>query len=104
MRSVTEAPVVSAPAHLAERIARRDPVEAVKLLETQPVEAVAEALEQVNPSIRGEVLKAMPDPRRAAVLEAAHSDVRDHWGRNLEYPESTIGSLMDPPLGVLHPE
>ena len=104
MRSVAEAPAVSAPAHLAERIARRDPLEAVKLLETQPVEAVADALEQVNPSIRWAVLKAMPDPRRAAALEAAHPDVRDHWGRNLEYPESTIGSLMDPPLGVLHPD
>ena len=104
MRSVVEAPVMSAPAHLAERITRRDPVEAVRLLESQPVEVVAEALEQVNPSVRWGVLKATPDARRAEVLGAAHSDLRDQWRRNLEYPENTIGSLMDPPLGVLHPD
>jgi magnesium transporter len=104
MRSVAEAPVMSAPAHLAERITRRDPVEAVRLLESQPVEVVAEALEQVNPSVRWGVLKATPDARRAEVLGVAHSDLRDQWRRNLEYPENTIGSLMDPPLGVLHPD
>lgn len=104
MRSVAEAPGMSAPAHLAERITRRDPVEAVRLLESQPVEVVAEALEQVNPSVRWGVLKATPDARRAELLGAAHSDLRDQWGRNLEYPENTIGSLMDPPLGVLHPD
>ena len=104
MRAVSEAPVTSAPAHLAERISRRDPLEAVKLLESQPVDAVVEALEQINPSIRWGVLRAMPEARRAEVLEAARPEHRDHWRRNLEYPENTIGSLMDPPLGVLHPD
>jgi magnesium transporter len=104
MRAVAEAPGGSAPAHLAERIARRDPLEAVRLLESQPVDAVAEALEQVNPGIRWGVLRAMPEARRDEVLEAARPDVRDPWRRNLEYPENTIGSLMDPPLGVLHPD
>jgi len=104
MSAVVEAPEMSAPAHLAERIARRDPVEAVRLLESQPVDVVAEALEQINPSVRWGVLRAMPDARRSEVLEAARSDLRDHWRRNIEYPENTIGSLMDPPLGVLHPD
>ncbi|HET6361246.1 MAG TPA: magnesium transporter [Gemmatimonadota bacterium] len=104
MRAAVEAPSVSAPAHLAERIARRGPAEAVKLLEAEPADAVAEALEQVNPGVRWAVLKAMPDARRAVVLEAARTEVREHWRRNLEYPENTIGSLMDPPLGVLHPD
>ena len=104
MRAVAEAPATSAPAHLAERITRRDPLEAVRLLDAQPVDVVAEALEQVNPSIRWGVLGAMPDTRRTEVLEAARPELGDHWRRNLEYPENTIGSLMDPPLGVLHPD
>ena len=104
MRAVAEAPALSAPAHLAERIARRDPIEAVRLLDSQPVDAVAEALEQVNPSIRWGVLRAMSEARRDEVLEATRADLRDHWRRNLEFPENTIGSLMDPPLGVLHPD
>ena len=104
MRAVAEAPAVSDPARLAERIARRDPVEAVKLLESQPIEGVADALEQVNPSVRWDVLKAMPDARRIPVLEAARPELSEHWRRNLQYPQNTIGSLMDPPLGVLHPD
>ena len=104
MMAVAEAPATSAPAHLAERITRRDPLEAVRLLDSEPVDVVAEALEQVNPSIRWGVLGAMPDARRTAVLESARPELGDHWRRNLEYPENTIGSLMDPPLGVLHPD
>jgi magnesium transporter len=104
MRSVVEAPSGGGAAHLAERIARRGPAEAVKLLETQPVDAVAEALEQVNPGVRWSVLEAMPDRQRAEALAAARDELREHWRKNLEYPENTIGSLMDPPLGVLHPD
>ena len=104
MGSVVEAPSGRAAAHLAERIARRGPAEAVKLLETQPVDAVADALEQVNPGVRWSVLEAMPDAQRAEVLAAAREELGEHWQKNLEYPENTIGSLMDPPLGVLHPD
>ena len=104
MGSVVEAPSGRAATHLAERIARRGPAEAVKLLETQPVDAVADALEQVNPGVRWSVLEAMPDPQRAEVLAAARDELGEHWHKNLEYPENTIGSLMDPPLGVLHPD
>ncbi len=104
MRAEAAAPAMSAPAQLAERITRRGPAEAVKLLETQPIAAVAEALEQINPGVRWAVLQAMPEGQRAEVLEGARHEVGDHWRRNLEYPENTIGSLMDPPLGVLHPD
>lgn len=104
MTAVVEAPTGKASAYLAERITRRGPAEAAQLLETQPVEAASEALELVNPGVRWAVLKAMRDPQRAQVVQAVRPELAEHWRRNLEYPENTIGSLMDPPLGVLHPD
>lgn len=92
------------PELLAEQVVRRGPVEAVELLELHARELAVAALEKVNPLTRWSVLKAFPGDRRATLLEAARPAVRETWVRNLEYPENTIGSLMDPPIGVFHPE
>ena len=92
------------PEYVAERIARRAPLEAVELLESYPLEVGVAALEKVNPGVRRAVLQAMPEERRGAALSAVRSDLATTWRKNLDYPESSIGSLMDAPIGVLHPE
>ena len=92
------------PEFVAERIARRAPLEAAELLESYPLEVGVAALEKLNPGVRRSVIQAMPEERRANVLSAARTDLQATWRRNLEYPENTIGSLMDAPIGVLHPE
>jgi magnesium transporter len=104
MHALAEALPLASPDRLAEGVTRRAPVEAAELLESHPVEIVAATLEKVNPAIRWSVLKVMPDERRAAVLQAARPELGEVWRRNLDYPENTIGSLMEPPLGVFHPE
>jgi magnesium transporter len=104
MNALAEAVPITSPEDLAAQVARRAPAEAVELLRPHPAEIVAAALEKLNAAIRWAVLKAMPDERRAAVLEAARPEVGETWRRNLEYPENTIGTLMDPPLGVFHPQ
>jgi magnesium transporter len=104
MNTLAETLPITSPDHLAERVARRAPAEAVKLLSPHPVEIVAATLEKVNAGVRWSVLKAMPDERRAAVLDAVRPELGETWRRNLEYPENSIGSLMDSPLGVLRPE
>jgi magnesium transporter len=104
MRAVAEAATTITRDQLAERVTRRAPPEAVELLESYPMEIGVAALEKVNPAIRWSVLKALSEERRAAVMDLARPELRATWRRNLEYPESSIGSLMDPPIGVLHPE
>jgi magnesium transporter len=104
MNAFAEAVPITSPDDLAAQVARRAPAEAVELLRPHPAEIVAAALEKLNAAIRWAVLKAMPDEGRAAVLAAARPEVGKTWRRNLEYPESTIGTLMDPPLGVFHPQ
>jgi magnesium transporter len=104
MKALAEAQPITSPDDLAGKVTRRAPVEAAEVLSPYPAEIAAAALQKVNAAIRWSVLKAMPDERRAAVLEAAHPELSKIWGINLEYPENTIGSLMDSPLGVFHPE
>jgi magnesium transporter len=104
MHALAEALPIASPDQLAEGVARRAPAEAVELLDPHPVAMAAAALEKVNPAIRWSVLRAMPDERRSAVLHATQPERAQVWRRNLDYPENTIGSLMEPPLGVLHPD
>jgi magnesium transporter len=103
VHAIAEAPPIASPDLLAERVARRAPAEAVEILDPHPVEIVVATLEKLNPAVRWSVLKAMSDERRAAVLEAVRPELGEIWRRNLEYPENTVGSLMDRPLGVFHP-
>ncbi|MGH7563247.1 MAG: magnesium transporter [Gemmatimonadota bacterium] len=104
MKAVAQAPATMPHDGLALEIVRRGPAEAVKHLEPYPAEDVAAALEQVNPSVRWAVLKALPEVRRAGILDAVPPEARTTWRRNLEHPENTIGSLMDPPIAVFRPE
>ncbi|MGH7570901.1 MAG: magnesium transporter [Gemmatimonadota bacterium] len=99
-----QAPPTIPPDGLALEIARRGPAEAVKHLEPYSAEDVVAALEQVNSSVRWSVLKALPEERLPAILDTAHPERRTTWRRNLEYPENSIGSLMDPPVAVFRPE
>ena len=92
------------PERLALEIVRRAPADGVEVLEPHPVEIVIAALERVNPAIRRSLLHAMPEERRSAVLDGARPEARTTWRRNLEYPENSIGSLMDPPVAVFRPD
>lgn len=100
MDALAQTPATHSPDRLALQIVRRAPAEAIEILEPHPAEVVVAALEPVNPAIRRTLLAAMPEDRRAAVLDAARPEARATWRRNLEYPENTIGSLMDPPVAV----
>jgi magnesium transporter len=104
MKAEVQAPTAVSPDRLALEIARRAPSEAMKVLQPHSEEIVVAALEQVNPAIRSSLLKALPEERRSALLDAAHPERRSTWRRNLEYPENSIGSLMDPPVAVFRPD
>ena len=104
MIAEVQAPSTVSPDRLALEVVRLAPAEAVKVLVPHPLEIVVAALERVNPAIRRSVLKAMPDERRSAILDAAHPERRSTWRRNLEYPENSIGSLMDPPVAMFRPD
>jgi magnesium transporter len=86
---------------LDEAVRRLGPHEAVLLLEPESDATIAAVLLRENPAIADEVLWTFPDERRQRILMAAPAEEREQWARNHEYPEDSVGRLMDRPLAVL---
>jgi magnesium transporter len=91
-------------AALGDAILKSGPFEAAELLEPEPDDVVVSALAVQNPATADEILWAFSDARRARILAAAPPEQRDQWAKNHEYPEDSIGRLMEPPIAVLRPE
>lgn len=89
---------------LTEAVLKRGPDDAVALLEPETDATIVSVLLGENPAIVDEILWAFPDERRTSILDAAPQERRDQWSRNHNYPEDSIGRLMDPPIAVLTPE
>ncbi|MEO8184780.1 MAG: magnesium transporter [Deltaproteobacteria bacterium] len=90
--------------NLNEALAHRGAREATEMLARESNETIAGLLAEQNPSSADAILWTLSSPRRASVLDAAAPEYREQWLRNHEYPEGSIGRLMDPPLAVIHPE
>ena len=89
---------------LRAELARRGSREAVELLAKESDETVASVLADVNPNVAVGLLWELPDERRERVLAFAPEEKREQWLRNHEYPEDTVGRLMDPPIAIFHPD
>ena len=86
---------------LDEAILRLGPHEACELLEPESDKTIAAVLGRENPAIADEILWTFSDERRQRILAAAPPEQREQWSRNHEYPEDSVGRLMDRPLAVL---
>jgi magnesium transporter len=105
MRPVSTPPPNAAKiAELAEAVLHRGPYEAFELLEAEDEDTIARVLAAENPAVADEILWEFPDARRKAILAATSPEQREQWTRNHEYPEDSIGRLMDPPIAVLKPD
>jgi magnesium transporter len=86
---------------LDEAILRLGPHEACELLEPESDKTIAAVLARENPAIADEILWTFSNERRQRILAAAPPEQREQWSRNHEYPEDSVGRLMDRPLAVL---
>ncbi|MCC6764545.1 MAG: magnesium transporter [Deltaproteobacteria bacterium] len=78
--------------------------ESVELLEHEPDRAVAEALTDFYPDLAVQILWRLPEAKRRQVFALLPAEKREQWSLNVDYPEESVGRLMDPPLGVLRPD
>ncbi len=89
---------------LSDDLTRRAPYDAADhLSEVPPVEA-ATALIEVNPMLAQQILSEMDERKRCEVLAAAPVEKARQWMRNQEYPEDSVGWLMEPPVAVFRPQ
>jgi len=73
------------------------------LLETKtPAEGVF-VLEALNPMVAQQVLHEMVDEHRCQLIAAAPIDKARQWMHNRQYPEDSVGWLMEPPVAVFRP-
>jgi magnesium transporter len=89
---------------LAADLVQRAPHEAGDLLSAQPDEAALAALDIINPLVAQQILRELDDRRRSELLAAAPVEKARQWVRNQEYPEDSVGWLMEPPVAVFRPQ
>jgi magnesium transporter len=101
---VTDGHAVHTRTPLGAELLTRGVREAVELLEDEPDRVVADALADFYPDLALQILWRLPEAKRRAVFELLPAEKRQQWTLNVDYPEESVGRLMDPPLGVLRPE
>jgi magnesium transporter len=88
---------------LQAAVLQRGPLEALQLLGDEPDDVIVRVLLRTNPATAVQILWALPEGRRDAILRAAPEERRDQWIRNRAYPDGTVGRLMDHPVAVFPP-
>jgi magnesium transporter len=79
------------------------PPEAAALVSHLPDADLATVLRAMGPSLAEDVLLALGEERRRAVLAAAPPDEGRQWARNLTFPDDSVGRIMEPPHAVFRP-
>ncbi len=76
---------------------------ATLLVNAQPSVAF-EALTDLNPSFTQDILRALPDQRRQAIITCATPELARQWERNKSFEAGTIGNFMEPTYAMFPPE
>jgi magnesium transporter len=89
---------------LAADLVQRAPHEAAELLAAQSDADALAALDEINPLVVQQILRELGDRRRSELIAAAPIEKARQWMRNQEYPEDSVGWLMEPPVAVFRPK
>lgn len=89
---------------IAADLVQRAPHEAADLLSAQQDDDALAALDLINPMVSQQILRELDDRRRSELLAAAPVEKARQWVRNQEYPEDSVGWLMEPPVAVFRPQ
>lgn len=88
---------------LIEQCYQLGPREAAELLATETQQTAAEVLSSVLPTVAHAILKKMDTTQRQQVLSAAPAERVKQWTIDEQYPDNSIGRLMEPPVAVFSP-
>ncbi len=85
---------------LSEELHALPPPEAAERLRSESDEMAARALALLNPAEVVDVLEHVSPELRARIIAAAPGGRGEQWGIDLQYPETSVGRLMEAPLAV----
>ncbi len=80
------------------------PHEAAALLVATAPRLAIEALAELNPSFIQDILAAVPDEFRQAVMSCASSELARQWEHNQSYETGAISRFMEPTYAMFSPE
>jgi len=89
---------------LLAAVSNRGAQDAADLLEKASAQDAAEVLEALNPMVAQQVIEEMEDAPRMMTLSLAPLDKAKQWMANREYPDDSVGWLMEPPVAVFPPD
>ena len=89
---------------ISDDLTRRAPHDAADYLSVVPDDSAAQALLALNPMLAQQILAQMTDEKRCAVLAAAPIEKAHQWMHNQQYPEDSVGWLMEPPVAIFRPQ
>lgn len=89
---------------LAPEVKARPPQEAAALLAEYPARVIAGVLMDLNPALTQDILQELPAGLVDSVMHALPPETALQWKRNQEYPQGTIGRLMEPSLAMFRPQ
>lgn len=73
------------------------------LVSLQPNDAAA-LLERAHVLRRNEIFALLPKEKLEEIISAASLETAEHWKEYQQYPDETIGRLMEPPVAVFSPD
>ncbi|HEY1251825.1 MAG TPA: magnesium transporter, partial [Thermoanaerobaculia bacterium] len=89
---------------LSEELHRLSPIDGAQRLKRESDEVAARALALLSPGEAADMLEKLPGDRRERILAAAPGDRGQSWRIDLQYPETSVGRLMERPAAVFRPE
>jgi magnesium transporter len=89
---------------LSEELRSLPPPEAAERLRGETDDMGARALSLLNPGETIDILAHVTDDLRDRLIAAAPRGRGEQWRIDLQYPETSVGRLMEAPLAVYRPE
>jgi magnesium transporter len=89
---------------LGEELRTLPPLEAGDRLQRESDAVAARALALLNPAAAVDVLWHLPAERRERIIAAAPAGRGEQWRLDHDYPEGSVGRIMERPLAVFPPE
>ncbi len=89
---------------LSDALSHRAPYDAAKFLAERGDEEAAAALADLNPMLAQQILHELDDEKRCSILAAASIEKAHQWMHNQQYPEDSVGWLMELPVAIFRPQ
>ncbi len=90
--------------HLVMEVQRRAPLDAARILQLESDETVGEVLQHLHQAQAYRILLRFPNDRRESIVKFTGDHLGDPWGDAQQYPEDSVGRLMEPAVSVFAPD